>query len=69
MEDDLIKFGFCGINFLAVMDLVFNWLSPGSCLAMPNWCLPAMGGSPAGWTLSGGPGIGEVKFDPCINPF
>jgi hypothetical protein len=67
--DGLIDFGFCDISFLDVMDLVFNWFPPVSCLGAPSWCLPAMGGSPTGCTLSGGPGIGEVKFDPCINPF
>jgi hypothetical protein len=67
--DGLIDFGFCGISFLDVMGLVFNLLPRGSCLVMASCCLPAMGGSPTGWTLSGGPGMEEVKLDPCINPF
>jgi hypothetical protein len=44
-------------------------LSPEPCLAIASRCLPSADGSPTGKPLSGGPGMGEGRFGPCINPF
>ena len=66
---ELIVFDFCDIKVLEVLDLASSSLSPYPCLAIPSRCLPAADGSPTGLTLSGGPGMGEGRFGPCINPF
>jgi hypothetical protein len=64
-----IGFEFCDIKVIEVIDLASVSLSPEPCLAIASRCLPSADGSPTGKPLSGGPGMGEGRFGPCINPF